>query len=63
MALIFDIFFFGYKLGILSILAGKVLVFYLPIHFFYYLANLIIFTRLSRIPCICFLKRDSRKFI
>ena len=54
MALIFDIFLFGYNLGILSILAGEVLVFYLPIRFFYYLANLIIFTRSSRIPCIFF---------
>ena len=35
--------------------AGEVLVFYLPIRFFYYLANLIIFTRSSRIPCILFL--------
>ena len=34
---------------------GEVLVFYLPIRFFYYLANLIIFTRSSRIPCIFFL--------
>ena len=30
--------------------------FYLPIRFFYYLANLIIFTRSSRIPCIFFLE-------
>ena len=30
--------------------------FYLPIRFFYYLAKLIIFTRLSRIPCIFFLE-------
>ena len=37
-------------------LAGEVLVFYLPIRFFYYLANLIIFTRSSRIPCIFFLE-------
>ena len=36
--------------------AGEVLVFYLPIRFFYYLANLIIFTRSSRIPCIFFLE-------
>ena len=35
---------------------GEVLVFYLPIRFFYYLANLIIFTRSSRIPCIFFLE-------
>ena len=56
MALIFDIFLFGYNLGILSILAGEVLVFYLPIRFFYYLADLIIFTRSSRIPCIFFLE-------
>ena len=56
MALIFDNFLFGYNLGILSILAGEVLVFYLPIHFFYYLANLIIFTRSSRIACIFFLE-------
>ena len=51
MALIFDIFLFGYKLAFASILAGEVLVFYLPIRFFYYLAKLIIFTRSSRIPC------------
>ena len=63
MALIFDNFLFGYNLGILSILAGEVLVFYLPIRFFYYLANLIIFTRSSRIPCIFFLKGASRAFI
>ena len=56
MALIFDNFLFGYNLGILSILAGEVLVFYLPIRFFYYLANLIVFTRSSRIPCIFFLE-------
>ena len=36
--------------------SGEVLVFYLPIRFFYYLANLIIFTRSSRIPCIFFLE-------
>ena len=30
--------------------------FYLPICFFYYLANLIIFTRSSRIPSIFFLE-------
>ena len=35
---------------------GEVLVFYLPIRFFYYLANLIIFTRSSRISCIFFLE-------
>ena len=39
-----------------SILAGEVLVFYLNICFFYYFAKLIIFIRLSRIPCIFFLK-------
>ena len=43
--------------------SGEVLVFYLPIRFFYYLANLIIFTRSSRIPCIFFLKGESRAFI
>ena len=63
MALIFDNFLFGYNLGILSILEEEVLVFYLPICFFYYFANLIIFTRSSRIPCIFFLKRHSRAFI
>ena len=57
MALIFYIFLFGYKLGIPSILAGEILVFYLPICFFYYLAKLIIFTRSSRIPCIFSLRR------
>ena len=31
---------------------GEILVFYLPISFFYYLAKLIIFTKSSRIPCI-----------
>ena len=36
-------------------IAGEILVFYLPICFFYYLAKLIIFTRSSRIPCIFFL--------
>ena len=35
---------------------GEVLVFYLPIRFFYYLANLIIFTRSNRIHCILFLE-------
>ena len=35
---------------------GEILVFYLPICFFYYLAKLIIFTRSSRIPCIFFLE-------
>ena len=39
-----------------SVIGGEVLVFYLPIRFFYYLANLIIFTRSSRIPCIFFLE-------
>ena len=39
-----------------SILAGEVLVFYLPIRFFCNLAKLIIFTRSSRIPCIFFLE-------
>ena len=42
---------------------GEVLVFYLPICFFYYFAKLIIFIRLSRIPCIFFMKGDSREFI
>ena len=37
--------------------------FYLPICFYYYLAKLIIFIRSSRIPCIFFLKGDSRAFI
>ena len=60
MALIFDNFLFGYNLGILSILAGEVLVFYLPIRFFYYLANLIIFTRSSRTPCIFFLEGEFK---
>ena len=49
-------FLFGYKLGIASMLAGEVLVFYLPIRFFCNLAKLIIFTRSSRIPCIFFLE-------
>ena len=39
-----------------ELVLGEVLVFYLPIRFFYYLANLIIFTRSSRIPCIFFLE-------
>ena len=56
----FDIFLFAYKLGISSILAGEVLVFYLPICFFYYLAKLIIFISSSRIPCIFFLQGGSR---
>ena len=34
--------------------------FYLPIRFFYYLANLIIFTRSSRIPCIFFLEGEFK---
>ena len=34
-----------------------------PICFFYCLAKLIIFIRSNRIPCIFFLKRDSRAFI
>ena len=33
--------------------------FYLPICFFHYLANLIIFTRSSRIPCIFFLEVEA----
>ena len=36
--------------------SGEVLVFYLPICFFYYLAKLIIFIRSSRIHCIFFLE-------
>ena len=36
--------------------AGKILVFYLHISLFYYLAKFIIFTRSSRIPCIFFLE-------
>ena len=36
-------FLFGYKLGFPSILTGEILVFYLPIGFFYYLVKLIIF--------------------
>ena len=43
-ALIFYSFLFGYKLGFPSILTGEILVFYLPICFFYYLAKLIILT-------------------
>ena len=39
---------------------GEVLVFYMPIRFFYYLANLIIFTRSSRIPCIFFLEGEFK---
>ena len=35
---------------------GEVLVFYLPIRFFCYLAKLVIFIRSSRIPCIFFLE-------
>ena len=31
---------------------GEILVFHLPICFFYYLAKLVIFIRSSRIPCI-----------
>ena len=42
---------------------GEVLVFYLSICFFYYLAKLVIFIRSSRIPCIFFMKGDSRAFI
>ena len=43
---------------------GEILVFYLPICFFFYLAKLIIFTRSSRIPCIFFfLKGDSSEII
>ena len=42
---------------------GAVLVFYLPICFFYYLANLIIFTRSSRFLVFFFLKGDSTAFI
>ena len=44
------------RTAIYSDVPGEVLVFYLPIRFFYYLANLIIFTRSSRIPCIFFLE-------
>ena len=56
MALIFDIILFGYKLGFANILAGEILVFYLRIRFFYYLAKLIIFTRSSRIFLYFFLE-------
>ena len=37
-------------------ISGEVLVFYLPICVFYYLAKLVIFIRSSRIPCIFFLE-------
>ena len=41
----------------------EILVFYLPICFFYYLAKLIIFTWSSRTPCIFSLKGDSKGII
>ena len=44
---------------------GEILVFYLPICVFYYLAKLLLFTRSNRIPCrlLFFLKGHSRAFI
>ena len=41
----------------------EILVYYLPVCFFYNLAKLIIFTRSSSIPSIFSLKGDSRAFI